>query len=68
MNIERKAWFGKGLKIEIGDNSGIGINCRINNNTIIEKNVLMGPNCYMLESNHLFERTDIPIRDRGKKI
>ena len=25
----------------------------------------MGPNCYMLESTHKFERTDIPMIDQG---
>ncbi|MFV0176248.1 acyltransferase [Empedobacter falsenii] len=47
------------------DNSGIGINCRILNNTIIGKNVMMGPNCYFLESLHRFDRVDIPMCDQG---
>lgn len=67
VNIERKAWFGKGNGIEIGDRSGIGINCRIHPNTIIGKDVMMGPNCYMLDSNHIFERTDISMIDQGMK-
>jgi len=66
VNIEKGAWFGKGIGIEIGDNSGIGIYCRIFNNTIIGNDVLMGPKCFMLEKTHLFDRTDIPIRNQGK--
>ncbi|MFN4364862.1 acyltransferase [Chryseobacterium hispalense] len=62
VNVERGAWFGKGDKIEIGDNSGIGVNCRIHNNTIIGKDVMMGPECFFLESTHSYDRTDIPLR------
>ncbi len=67
VNIEQGAWFGKGQDIEIGDNSGIGYNAHILNNTIIGENVMMGPNLYMLESTHCFERTDIPMIQQGKK-
>ena len=57
--------FGSGLDIEIGDNSGIGINACIPSNTKIGKNVMMGPNCYILATNHAFSRTDIPIIEQG---
>ena len=43
VNIERKAIFGSGRNLIIGDNSGIGINCCIPGNTIIGKNVMMDP-------------------------
>lgn len=59
------AYFGSGLDIEIGDNSGIGINSCIPSNTKIGKNVMMGPNCYILASNHAFERIDIPMIKQG---
>lgn len=65
VNIERGAWFGKGAEIEIGNNSGIGINCHILNNTKIGNDVMMGPNCYMLESLHKYERTDITMIEQG---
>lgn len=55
VNIERKATFGRGTDIEIGDNSGIGINAVIPSDTIIGKNVMMGPNVYILTSNHSFD-------------
>lgn len=67
VNVERKAWFGSGVNLQIGDNSGIGINSKVHNNTIIGENVMMGPNCYMLESTHLFDRIDISMIDQGKK-
>lgn len=66
VNIQRLAHFGRGQDIEIGDNSGIGIRCRIHNNTIIGDNVMMGPGCRFLESKHKFDRIDIPMSEQGK--
>lgn len=68
VNIEQGAWFGNGNKVEIGDNSGIGYHARILNNTIIGKNVMMGPQLYMLESLHKFDRTDIPMIEQGFRM
>lgn len=65
VNVERRANFGYGDKIEIGDNSGIGINASIPRDTIIGDNVMMGPNCVILSSNHKFDRTDIPMCQQG---
>lgn len=65
VNIERKAFFGNGALLEIGDYSGIGVNAVLPNNSKIGCNVMMGPNCYVLERNHSFERIDIPMRKQG---
>ena len=65
VNIERKANFGSGLDIELGDESGLGINCVIPSNTKIGKYVMMGPNCYILPHNHKFDRLDIPMYKQG---
>lgn len=65
VNIERKAYFGSGLNICIGDNSGIGQNANIPSDTIIGANVMMGPNCYILQRNHKFESIDIPMVHQG---
>ena len=65
VNIERLAHFESGREIEIGDNSGLGINCRIPKNTVIGENVMMGPDCTILPYNHSFERTDIPMIQQG---
>lgn len=65
VDIERGAYFGAGDKIRIGDNSGMGINCVIPNGSVIGANVLMGPNCYIHNRNHCYERTDIPIGRQG---
>ena len=65
VNIERKASFGSGTKIRIGDNSGIGINASIPNDSHIGRNVMMGPNCYVHYRNHGFDRVDIPMQQQG---
>lgn len=65
VNIEKGAEFRFGRGIRVGDNSGLGINCRIPEGSIIGNDVLMGPNCYIIDKNHIFERTDIPMRIQG---
>ena len=66
VNIERGAWFGTGTNIEIGDYSGIGINAHIPSDTVIGKNVMMGPNCFILDVNHSIGDTDTPMIFQGK--
>ena len=65
INIEKGAYFERGFNIEIGDNSGIGIYCSVPDDIIIGNDVLMGPHCYILDGNHITDRTDIPMRGRG---
>ena len=65
VNVERLASFGSGRLVEIGDNSGIGINCLIPHNIIIGKNVMMGPDVIILSHNHNFSRIDVPMNSQG---
>lgn len=65
VNIERKACFGCGFDIEIGDRSGLGINCVVPSDTKIGKFVNMAPNCYILAQNHKIDRTDITMQTQG---
>ena len=65
VNIERHACFGRGFNVEIGDYSGLGVNCIVPNNIKIGKYVMMGPNCYILSSMHKFESTSIPMCFQG---
>ena len=65
VNVEKGARFGNGRFIEIGDYSGIGINCTLPNNVKIGKYVMMGPNCYILDSNHNFDSIDKPMMFQG---
>lgn len=65
VNIERRAWFGSGANIEIGDYSGIGINAHIPSDTIIGRYVMMGPNCFILDVNHEITDIDTPMMFQG---
>ncbi|MFE2861286.1 acyltransferase [Sphingobacterium multivorum] len=67
VNIERRAFFSKGFDIEIGDNSGLGINCVVPGDIIIGKDVMMGPNVYIFGgSTHVFQNRDVPMRLQGR--
>lgn len=65
VNIERKAFFGSGFDIEIGDNSGLGRNCFVQSNIRIGKNVLIGPNFYIHPRNHGFKDKNRPVIQQG---
>lgn len=65
INVEKGAYFGTGIGIRVGNNSGLGINCRIGRGTTIGDNVMMGPDVIILTSNHIFDRTDIPMNLQG---
>jgi maltose O-acetyltransferase len=65
VNVERRAYFGSGRKIKIGNNSGIGVNCVVPSDIVIGENVMMGPNCFILAANHDFSRVDIPMIQQG---
>ncbi|MDM1517654.1 acyltransferase [Myroides odoratimimus] len=65
VNIEKGANFGSGFELIINDNSGIGLQCRVPSNIIIGRDVMMGPNCYILDANHSFDRIDIPMINQG---
>jgi len=66
VNVERWANFGTGFRLKIGNNSGLGINCRVTDNLEIGENVMMGLNCNILPNNHIFDRVDIPIIQQGE--
>lgn len=63
VNIEKNAEFA--YSVELGENSGLGINCRISGKTIIGDNVMMGPNVCIFTANHAYDRTDIPMNAQG---
>lgn len=63
VNIERNATFGR--RLEIGDNSGIGVNASIAGKVIIKNNVLMGPDCKIYSRNHKFSTKKKPIIKQG---
>ncbi len=62
INIDRRAYFGNGSRIKIGDNSGIGPYCHIPNNIIIGSDVMMAPKVTILNTNHVYDKIDVPMR------
>lgn len=65
VNIERGACFGSGRLVEIGNNSGLGINSMVPSDIKIGNNVMMGPNCYILSQNHRIDDVTIPMNRQG---
>lgn len=65
VNVESRAYFGTGFEIEIGDNSGLGKNCRVPYNIKLGNNVLMAEDVLIMYQNHKFDRLDIPMREQG---
>lgn len=63
VNIEHNAKFTPGL--EIGDRSGVGIDCELTGPVKIGNDVMMGPEVIVYTSGHKFDRTDIPMMDQG---
>lgn len=61
INVEHGAFFGSGKDIEVGDNSGIGLNCRIAGPLKIGNDVMMGPDVMIFTQNHENSRIDIPM-------
>lgn len=65
VNIERKAVFSS--RVELGDNSGIGINALIDGKCVIGRDVMMGPDCIIYTKNHSFSDTNIPMNLQGNQ-
>ena len=63
VNVERGAYFTHLL--EIGDNSGLGINCNVSGKVIIGNNVLMAPNVIILTINHSYKDRTKLIKEQG---
>lgn len=72
INVERGASFGYdgafvGYDIEIGSNSGIGINARLESTgrIVIGENVMMGPDVAILTRNHQHDDITKPMGTQG---
>lgn len=63
VNIERNAVFGP--QLEIGNNSGIGIDCEVYGPVTIGENVMMGPEVVVYTVGHRHDRIDIPMMEQG---
>ena len=63
LSIGRKTRIHKNTVI--GNNSGVGFGCEINNCVTIGNDVMMGPHVVIYTQNHCTTRTDIPMRTQG---
>ncbi len=63
LSIGRKCFIHKNTII--GDHSGVGYACEINNGVTIGKNVMMGPYVIFYTQNHCMSNPDIPMREQG---
>lgn len=63
VNIEKGAIFPS--SVEVGDNSGIGYNARINGKVVIGNDVMMGAYVSIFARNHKFSDISIPMNRQG---
>lgn len=63
VNIYPKAMFSS--RVELGDNSDLGLRCHINGKVIIGNDVIMAPDVAIYTVNHNTDRVDIPIKYQG---
>lgn len=66
VNIERNAVFSP--ELEIGNNSGIGIDCELYGPISLGSDVMMGPEVVIYTSGHAHDRIDIPMRLQGASV
>jgi maltose O-acetyltransferase len=65
VNIEAGVKIGRRVSVKIGDHSGIGINMVVGRPLVIGRDVMIGMNVRLIARNHVFNRTDIPVRSQG---
>jgi maltose O-acetyltransferase len=67
VQIRPGAIIGNGSNLQIGDYSKIGINCRIQCGSLLKIGdyVAIASDVQIIDVNHNFERTDIPIMKQG---
>lgn len=62
INIEHGAFLASGKDIEMGDNSGIGLNCRVTGPLFIGNDVMMAPGVMIFTQNHETSDISTPMR------
>jgi maltose O-acetyltransferase len=68
VNIEQGVFFGSGKEITIGDNSGIGLEARVQGPLTIGKDVMMGPYVLIYTKNHNTSDITIPMIKQGESL
>jgi len=64
-NREIDLRIGRGDRLSVGDNSGLGEGARIVGDVTIGNDVLMSFNVFITAYDRDFSRTDVPIREQG---
>lgn len=65
INIEKGAHFGSGRNVEIGNRSGLGVNCQILGSVRLGNDVMMGPDVMFISTTHRFDSVAAPMIDQG---
>lgn len=65
VNVEHGAWFGSGKGVSLGDRSDIGMDALVIGPVQIGADVMMGPRCILLASNHETSSVDVPMNQQG---
>ena len=68
INIEKGADFGTGKGIVIGNNSGIGVNCKVRGPLKMGDDVMMGPDVVILTHGHEYSSTTIPMNKQPHTV
>lgn len=63
--IDRKAYFGNGSALEIGDFSGLGARCDIPRDIRIGSHVMMAKDVLIINQNHETSSTTVPMDMQG---
>lgn len=65
VNIEHGAYLSHPWRLQVGDNSGIGINCYVNGPVQIGSDVMMGEDVMIFRRNHRTDDTEVPMIQQG---
>ncbi|NHC13436.1 acetyltransferase [Motilibacter sp. E257] len=65
VNVEHGAWFGSGRGVSLGDRSAIGLDALVIGPVRIGADVMMGPRCVILASNHATSDAGVPMNQQG---
>lgn len=63
--INRRAYFGNGKEVQLGDHCTLGANSSIPNNTIVGNYSMVSRQVHILHNNHRYEDPNIPIKLQG---
>lgn len=63
--VKSRAYFGRGMNVEVGDRSQLGLGMRADSEFKIGDDVIMGPDVVIMSWTHRFDSLDLPINRQG---